>query len=337
MSIPVNHKFACLSFQWMAAEAQGQPLELSDGCSVHYRPPFDLDDTWKDWLGTIDVRKLSESTFILLATAPSANPGVVDDEHRALDKMVHSLWYALLLHGVPDYQGVLSFQGSNVNGEIQVRSRLTLPPYYKPRHVRPLSITDGVLRGADTVALGIRTIYGERGSYARLKRGLMGGWLAGMREHYGDARLHQFVRATEALIKPRIGETRRNFAHRGQVFLGASENNREFLGELFDLRSTAEHMNDFWSVLNHIPAEDRERVGWLRAYQAELLAGWLYIRVFSDRALLETFRNDESIDEFWGLAEAQQRARFGSPLDVQRLAAERHTIEPEPGAAPIHI
>jgi hypothetical protein len=148
--------------------------------------------------------------------------------------------------------------------------------------------------------------------------------------------LHQFVRATEALIKPRIGETKRNFMHRGQLFLGASEQSRELLGELFDLRSTAEHMNDFQSVLDHIPPAERERFGWLRAYQAELLAGRLYIRVFSDRELIETFLNDDSMDEFWSLTEAQQRARFGLPFDVERLAAERHTVEPEPGPAPMN-
>src|SRR5689334_4068778 len=138
MSVPVNHKFACLSFHSMAAETEEQPLILSDGCSVYFRPPFDLDDTWEEWLGTIEVTKLRESTFILLATAPSRNPSIQDDEHLALDKIVHSLWYAMLLHGVPDYEGLVSFHGSNVDGEVQVRSHSTLPSYHKPRHARPL-------------------------------------------------------------------------------------------------------------------------------------------------------------------------------------------------------
>jgi hypothetical protein len=320
----------------MAREGQQQPIDLSDGLSVHFRPPFELDDSWKEWLGTIAVENVRESTFAIIATAPSANPSVLDDEHELLNRMVHSLWYAILLHGVPHHEGMLNFQGSNVDGQLTVRSQSTPPPQYRPRFARPVLITPSLLASADTVAVGIRRIYAQTSLYARFKRGLMGAWLSGMCKRYGDARLHQFIRATEALIKPRVGETKRMFVHRGQLFLGVSDQSRDLLGTVFDLRSAAEHMNDFETVLN-VPPQDRERIAWLRSYQAEMLAGSNYVRVLSNPELLEIFRDDASIDAFWQVGDAERRGRWGAPLKLDRLATERHTGELEPEPAPISV
>src|SRR5262249_34257441 len=222
-------------------------------------------------------------------------------------------------------------------GEVQVRSHSTPPPYYRPRYVRPVLVTNDILRSADIVASSMRTIVAQQGSYARLKRGLMAAWFAGMQERYGDARLHQFVRATEALIKPRIGETKRNFKHRGQLFLGSSAQNEDLLEELFDLRSVAEHLNDFESVLDHILPIERERHAWLSSYQAEALAGSVYVRVLSDGLRLRAFENDASIDGFWQLPEGERRDLWGPPLDIHCLTAERCTIEPEPGPTVLNL
>jgi hypothetical protein len=231
----------------------------------------------------------------------------------------------------------LSFRGGNVAGEVQVRSRFILPPYYKPRYAQPLLITRETLDSIDAVAVGIRRVYSAPGEYARLKRGIMGAWLSGMEARYGDARLHQFVRATEAVIKPRIGETKRQFVHRAMLFIGNTEDNRALLGQLFDLRSAAEHMNDFEAVLQDVPAGDRERFGWRRSYEAELLTGRIYCRLMSTPRLLEIFRDDTQIEAFWVLADNERRAQWGPSFDLRTLANERHTLEPEPSASPMQV
>jgi hypothetical protein len=161
----------------------------------------------------------------------------------------------------------------------------------------------------------------------------MAAWLAGIRESYGDARLHQFVRATEALIRPRIGRTKKDFQHRGKLFIGESRQNEDLLGEVFDLRSAAEHMNDFSALF---PPPEQDRRGWFRSYQAESLAGFAYVRVFKNALRLRAFENDGSIDAFWQLREAERRALWGLPLDIHRLTAERCTAEPEPGATALN-
>src|SRR5207249_7679539 len=59
----------------------------------------------------------------------------------------------------------------------------------------------------------------------------------------GD-RLHQFVRAVEALVKPEPEKTRNQFAHRiSQTFTLANDETRAILLQLFDLRSYVEHMH----------------------------------------------------------------------------------------------
>jgi hypothetical protein len=241
----------------------------------------------------------------------------------------------MLLHGVPDYAGLMSFRGANVDGNVQVRSRFTLPPYYKPRHAEAALLTPEALQSIDAVAVGMRRLYATPRDYARLKRGFMGAWLSGMQERYGDARLHQFVRATEAVIKPRIGQTKRQFVHRSTLFIGATEDSRTLLGHLFDLRSAAEHLNEFEDLLQDVPAPERQRVGWLRSYQAELLAGKIYRRILADHAALAQFRTDEAIDTFWALTDQQQREQWRPSFDLQGLAQLRHTIDPEARATPM--
>jgi hypothetical protein len=95
-------------------------------------------------------------------------------------------------------------------------------------------------------------------------------------EFYGDDRLHQFVRAVEGVIKPTIGQSRRQFVHRGQVFAGNSETARTLLGELYDLRGLAEHLHRFDAGLAAHPQRDRESISLRRAYQAQLLASHVY-------------------------------------------------------------
>ena len=163
----------------------------------------------------------------------------------------------------------------------------------------------------------------------------MGAWLSGMQERYGDARLHQFVRAAEAVVKPRIGETRRQFLHRSTLFIGATEDNRALLGHLFDLRSAAEHLNEFENLLQDVPAAERQRAGWLRSYQAELLAGRIYRRILADPAALALFRTDAEVDTFWALTDRERQDRWGPSFDLQGVAQRRHTIDPEGRATPM--
>src|SRR5574341_1033923 len=118
---------------------------------------------------------------------------------------------------------------------------------------------------------------------AIVSRSLTRSGLKGVREDYLDARLHQFIRAVEALLKPSIGKSRAQFSYRCQAFLGPSKAARRLAERLYDLRSFAEHMNAWPALLR--AGEDERR----RAYQAECLASWVYQRLLTSPCLRAQF------------------------------------------------
>lgn len=58
-------------------------------------------------------------------------------------------------------------------------------------------------------------------------------------------RIHQLVRATEALILPTSGKTKTQLAHRCQPFAQAGSDRESALKEAFDLRSDTEYLQDW--------------------------------------------------------------------------------------------
>jgi hypothetical protein len=172
----------------------------------------------------------------------------------------------------------------------------TLYPYYRPAKFKRAEIGEDTLRSAAEAAAGLQTIYENKQDYRRLKRGFEA-WIKGVREEVGIYRLHQFVRAVEAVVKPSTDQAREQFIERCKLFAVGSA---QVLAELYDLRTCVEHMNDWRAVLKLDSSQsDQDTVGWKRAYQAELLAGHVYLRILKEDNLRSNFINDDSIDQFW--------------------------------------
>jgi hypothetical protein len=317
-----GRKLYCLAFQSAGCERLAHPIELQNGVTVSSESPFGLNSYWEEWLGTLQYQRLAESNFVIVAERASANPQVLDEENRALEELAHTLLFAILMHGVPGYVGSLFLTGAKIAEKVEARSVGSPPTYYKHDGAPPFLITEEVIRSADTVAVGLRSIYARQGLFTRLKRGL-DAWRRGVQEHRGDYRLHQFVRATEAFVRPRTGASRRQFAHRCQTFAGPSPTTRKVLEEIYDLRSATEHLNDWELALPDVPDQQRVRCAELRAYQAERLAGDIYIRVLSDPTLLQDFQDDASTDAFWSLQDHECRRRWGTPIDLTRLELQQ--------------
>jgi hypothetical protein len=321
--IPKGNKFSCIALRGVPCTKQEEPVQLRDGLSIHYKAPFSLDNQWKGWLGEFRYQHLAESNFLILATSQSSKPDILDEEHRVLEERVYQLFYAIIMHGVPHYHGAVVVTGANVDGLIEARKVTTPYNYYKMEQVAPLEINTDIIRNAELVALGIRTIYEEKNHFHRLRRG-MHAWILAVREIMVGERLHQFVRTIEALVKPGIGKTKRHFIHRCQTFAQDSSNDiRKLLEEIYEIRSAIEHLNTWETALNHIPENERECHGLFRSYQGELLAGQTYIRLLSDEDLLTIFQTDESIEKFWKLKDHDRRTRWGIPIDLERLASKR--------------
>lgn len=319
--IPSNNKFCCIALQNAGCETRDSCIQLQDGLSVHTSSPLELAKHWQEWLGTIRSKYLHDSNFVILACVPSKSPRVAeDDEHKKLEQIAYGFLYALFMQGVPQYEGGLVVSGTSIESGIEAHSVGDLKRFYPILGVQPNYILNQSINTAGTVAKGIRYIFSEASSFERIKRGIHA-WIRAIQEHQAQNRLHQFVRSVEALVKPEISRTQRQFSHRCQTFVGAYDQAHTLLGEFYDLRSASEHMNGWESYLEQTPEADRERYASLRAYQAELLASQVYTRLLSNGTLLRQFETDESIESFWTLQDHERKAFWGDPIDLEALSA----------------
>jgi len=316
-ALPVGHKFSCIALANAGVVRELRtPIDLGDGLWIVLEPPFDFEAHWREWLGTSRVEYLSRANLVVLAHHASATVEVVDGENEALTRKCFSLLYALFLVEIFHYDGGIILSGGNVRSTVNVRQVSNLETLLRPNGVNTARIDAALIQRASTIAAGIRAVHSPGRRSERLNRGFHA-WIRGMMENYGDDRLHQFIRATEGIIKPAIGQSRKQFMHRGQVFAGNSSKATTLLGELYDLRGLAEHLHRLDSV--------SETVALRRAYQAQLLASTVYERIFSNSHLQAAFGTDAAIDAFWKQTWAQQTKVWGSPIDLEAVAKARFT------------
>jgi hypothetical protein len=325
-AIPEGHKFACVVLDNAGVDrALRDDVCLGDGIWAVFGPPFELDNHWSDWLGSLQIERLRRGSLTIVATARSNALQVLDAENEALRERVIGLFYSILLVEVFHQDGGLIIGGANVDGNVSVRQVSFLEPHYRPAGVVPLRIDLRWLQDAYTIAVGMDAVHSPRGSHQRLRRGFHA-WVRGIQEYNGEERVHQFVRSVEATIHPEVGRSRAQFMHRGQLFAGNTETARARLGELYDLRGAAEHMNLLDSVLGDYREAERETIGLRRAFQAQVLASDVYRRVFANAHFHAVFQSDDSIARFWDEPWARQVAAWGNPIDLDAVAARRFRV-----------
>ena len=134
----------------------------------------------------------------------------------------------------------------------------------------------------------------------------------GLKEETAEDRLHQFVRALEALIRPEKGKTKYQFTRRCQTFARKSNETQNLLSEAYDMRSATEHLNPWGKALQSCSPGRGEDVYWQRTRQIEHLACEAYSRLLRNPALREHFR----WTEFWELSEDERLKLWGTPLDI---------------------
>jgi len=306
-------RFALFAFERVTASKHfTKKLPLAADLEAHPGPPFPLDDVWRGWLGTLQSRRYEKSNLAFLAwTTPGDGRDENDCERRA-----YSLVYSLLLQGRFVFGDGLILKGP-VQEDGPHITAVSWPPAFKSFvEVRPMAVGASHLRKGSAIADGLMNVYEPGAGYARVRRGFAA-WLRSVREDFLDVRLHQCVRAVEALLKPSIGKSRAQFGYRSQAFLGPSPAARRLAERLYDLRSAAEHMNDWMATIKK--REDATR----RAYQAEYLAAWVYRRLLTTPALLAAFSSDAAIEVFWTGNERSWRRAWAPQLSLPK-AASRH-------------
>jgi hypothetical protein len=317
VEIAPGHKFACFVLGGCGVRDDlPDEVILAPNISAVRKLGVALAEHWKLWLGSLTVEELQEAGLVLLATMPSSQPKILDQENYDLVRALDYLLFGILLQGVPRYENGFSINGGNADGDGDVRQFGTLDHNYPSFGMKPFRPSEADLRRALTLAGRLRQANTGGVNWQRLRRGIRA-LLEGTKVAQDEGeRVHQFVRALESLVKPEAGKTRNQFAHRiDQTFTLAGAPTREALLQAFDMRSHAEHLHSVLDVLDG-PEAQQVATAQLRTRQMDVAARFALARVLESDTLFETFKSDNGIDAFWALDDAQRVTQWGSRLDL---------------------
>ena len=320
MRLAPGEKFACFAFTFYGG-ADNVPEELQLGPRLWAVRKLGLDVArhWEEAMGSIKLDGLRDANFVLYTTTPSSQPKILDEEDRQLVETLNYFLYGILLQGVPAYERGLSLTGADVAGAINVRHFSDLKEYRPSFGMPPFRLGVDELRRAAGIIDRLRGVHTGGADWGRLRRGLKVLFDGTMMPNKDGDRLHQFVRAVEALVKPEPGKTRDQFAHRiSQTFTLANDATRAILLQLFDLRSHVEHMH--W-VIDALEGEEAARIATVNrgTRQIDVLARVALLRVMQSDALMEAFRSDATIDAFWRMGDDERVGLWGQRLDIRTV------------------
>lgn len=164
--------------------------------------------------------------------------------------------------------GRVDADGSSISQVVQLKD------FYETRGTPLAHVTTQRLDEA-LAAKNTRSQMRGKPDFDRFKRGVRI-LTEGLSEEPGSERLHQFMRAFEALALPETGKTRKQLIHRGKLLTTAATGTGFVLGQLFDMRSDVEHVHDLSRSIHYVPLAHREAIALHRTRQAEALVCFAY-------------------------------------------------------------
>ena len=314
-----DHKFGCVTVTAAPlAQDLAHPINLGNGMWVLPCNPFPLTTDLKKYLGTVWTERINNANLVFVATAQSGSPAQDDQQMERLELLAADSLFSVFILGVPSHGSVTRLRGAMLSEGIWISSVDRLGPFVTLSCSAKFEIDRARLERSRKVFAGWRAVSdGGRKAYVRLRKGLRA-WRRAVAEAERDAseQLHFFVRSIEAIIKPSIARTRRQFVERLQLFLGRSPQSRDLAAEIYDLRSACEHLNDWEDVLGAHGLQRNDRVALERSFQTELIASYVWERLLGTPSLLSVFKTDGDIDTFWSQRERDRRAAWSAPLDL---------------------
>jgi len=315
-------RFAALAISHALNVAIPSVSTPKDAFVVLRKLPFDLGPDWRATLGTFRAERLQASDLLIFASESSP---YLNERHRdPLIRGVRAFYYALMMLGGAAHESGLLFAGGVTSTGPNVLFAQDLIPALPRPLGRATQITARALEVAADISEGIIAIQ-VRPTHDRLERGFWT-WVGAVREEHLHVRLHQFVRSIDALIASEQGKGEKQFISRGQTF-AEGRDVESILSQLYRLRSVEEHFRP-WQTILGLNGLEAERVGALRAYQAERLASHVYAIVSANASIRDQFRDEPSIGAFWATKETERHERWPQRLDLSAIEAE-HNWQPE--------
>lgn len=309
-----NEKFSLLAVNKCYSDVKHE-VELSDGTWVLPRMPAGVGDTWASWIGTIRLERLTGANFILVRRITSVNPQNLDSEHEELFHEVMTLFLLVQLSGIVMYGGAEALQGSFENGEANIRQMMRPDDYFPTKGQPRYPVTLERLEEAVRMKSVWKEMRGNK-THDRFRRGAVI-LRSGFEADHGQERLRDFVRAIEGLIRPDIGKTARQFKQRAQTLGVRSNASEEVLYDAYQMRCDVEHVHAPDRYLSEkYPEDQRETIATMRTRQMESLASESYRRILLNADVRKHFESDDALEGFWALPYADQRAIWGSGIDV---------------------
>ena len=227
--------------------------------------------------------------------------------------------YLTQLSGVLEYDGADLLLGSSVKGDIQIRQMSRPDNFCRSRGYVRSPLTISRLEKSLSMSASLKAMEVAQNQFTRFVRGL-NVLMDGLKEIRGDERLHQCVRALEALVAPERGQTERQFVHRCQTFVVPGANAQEVLVESFRMRSDAEHLNEWDSQLQKHAIADRQDIAWHRTRRIEHLASATYERVLTDANIQQHFKHEGALRLCWkGTDDSTRKGIWGNQIDIARI------------------
>jgi hypothetical protein len=314
----------------------GLPLDSSVPPELHLDParsavrgcPLQLDEgRHRSLLGELAARRLEGAGLTFVAQERDMGPG-----REAAVREADALFRALQLVGFVPLSAHPVWVGGRTDEDGPVPE--TVGELRMPR----------VPPGAPTPALG----WVELAFALRLREGLrdledeapsgpvqraLATFTSGTHRTRPEERVHEFVRALEALIAPVAakGGYRRTFRDRAGLFFGADHG--PFLDRLYEVKRRSGHARRALDLYEQ-PAESgsAEVALWHDAVTAEILVRAVLQRVLLTPPLCEHLADEARLERFWSDAVAdEERLRlWGRAISVgeARLAFRRGRVQP---------
>lgn len=317
MAVPieVGENFDCLACSPISPIFDGD-VQLHEHLWASSGLPVAPKEHWEKWIGTIAFDSLRRS-FVLTVTAKQPKPGIVFLD--ALRRQLYRLQCALNLLGICGYDEAFYIAGANEKGTPEVRQfgriRRT---FYLSREMPSPPFGLEKLKRAVWLSERMEIIDKEGASWRRLRRAIdaLNDGLA--EKSLQDSRIHQFVRALEGLIMPEQGKSTKQFMHRCQTFALAGEDAKVAFEQAYNIRSQVEHLHNALDVLPGSCVEEKTQLLYRRARQMDQLVRFALARALESDALLDVFKQDSTIEDFWKTPDHERLKIWGVPLDQPR-------------------
>ncbi|MGD0304551.1 MAG: hypothetical protein ABSC71_06950, partial [Candidatus Acidiferrales bacterium] len=278
-----------------------------------------------------DYQYVVEANLALVATTGKPSPmdalALNDATNQELYQRLAETFVMLRLLGTVEYHKAYILTGYVIQDEVVCQTLSPLERFFGTPGCLPWKIRPNHLQRAVDLYRGKAQFLSHFADLPRLR--FYRGWVAlntGLQRMYSSDRIHEFVRALEALIVPKIGRTKMNFVERCAKFaapLAASSLAEEALKQAYEMRCDVEHLHDWDRSLAGLPQSDREHVAFWRTRQMETLACTAYVRILEHPALQQFFHADTVLEQFWLRPDQDIRSAFGVPFDITTLSLVR--------------